>query len=88
MSWAGLEGLGALARVSGDVKDVRVGQAHHRQSGLHAHSRDLDERLAEVELSLARRLGERHEYLTVTVIVLGQVAPDLTLGSLVAVLVA
>ncbi len=83
-----LERLGAFAREGGDVKRVGVGQAHHRQSRLHAHTGNLDERLAEVELGLTRWLGERHEHFTVTVVVVGEVAPELTLRTLVAVLVA
>jgi len=82
-----LEGLGALAWEGQDEEGVAVGKAHHRQRDLSAHVGDLDDRFAEVELGLARWLGERHEDLAVTVVVLGEVTPDVALGSLVAVLV-
>ena len=83
-----LEGLGALARVGRDEEGVRVGQAHHREGDLSSSAGDLDDRFAEIELRFARRLGERHEHLTAAVVVLGEVAPHLALGPLVAVFVA
>ena len=54
---SGLEGLGALAGIGGDEERVRVRQRHHRERGLHPHAVDLDGRLAEVELGLARWLA-------------------------------
>ena len=55
---AGLEGLGALPRIGDEEVGVRVGQRHHRQVGLAPHPGDLDGRLAEVELGVARRVAE------------------------------
>lgn len=64
------------SRVGRDEEGVRVGQAHDGQGGLHPGSGDLDDRFAEVELGLARWLGERHEHVAVTMVILGQVTPD------------
>jgi transposase len=63
----GLKRLGALVRERGDVKGVRVRQAHDRECRLHLLPSDLDDRLAEVELRLTRGLGEGNEYLAVLV---------------------
>jgi len=82
-----LEGLGALAWKGRDEEGVRVGQAHHRQGGLHPYAGDLDDRLAEVELGLARWLGERHEDLRVATSTLRDQSANLALGAAVAVLV-
>ena len=55
---AGREGLGALARIGGDEKRIRVRQRHHRECGLHSHACDLDRRLTELELGLAGWLAQ------------------------------
>jgi len=47
------------------VNGVALGKTHDREMGLHPHSGDLHDRLAEVELRLARWLGEGHEDLAV-----------------------
>lgn len=82
-----LEGLGALAWKCSDEEGVGVGQTHHREGDLSSCARDLDDCLAEVELGLARWLGERHEDLRVAPSTLRDHGANLTLRAAVAVLV-
>ncbi len=83
----GLEGLGALPGVGRDVEGVGVRQAHHREGRLAADPGDLDRGLAEVELGLAGRVGERDEHLLVMAVVPGHRLLDLGDAARVAVLV-
>ena len=85
---AGLEGLGAFAWESRDEEGVRVRKGHHRQCCFAAGPVDLDGCFAEVELGFARGLAQRDEDLGAVSLVLGDVATDLDLGALVAVLVS
>ncbi len=83
-----LEGLGALAGVGRDEEGVRVGKRHDRECGLSALARDLDGRLAEVELGAPRRVAEGHEDLGRVASLEGHVAADLGLAAPVVVLVS
>ncbi len=83
----GLEGLGALPGVGGDVEGVRVGKAHHRERRLAPHARDLDGGLAEVELGLTGWMGQGDEDLLGVTSVPGHGLFDLGDAALVAVLV-
>ena len=83
-----LEGLGALAGVGRDEEGVRVGKRHDRECGLSALARDLDGRLAEVELGAPRRVAEGHEDLGGVASLEGHVAADLGLAAPVVVLVS
>ncbi len=83
----GLEGLGALPGVGRDVEGVRVRQAHHRERGLAANPGDLDSRVAEVELGLARWVRQGDEDLLVMAPVPGDGLLHLGDAAWVAVLV-
>jgi hypothetical protein len=60
-----LEGLDEFSWKGRHEEGVAVGPAHHRERHFPSCVGDLDDGLAEVELVLARRLGERHEDLRV-----------------------
>ena len=57
------EGLGSLRRVSLYETAVAVGQVDDEAVDLPLHSADDHQGLAEVALSVARRMGQRHEHL-------------------------
>ena len=55
--------LGRLRRIGLDETGVRLRQVEAEDMQLHAHAADDADAFAEVDLRMARRMGERHENL-------------------------
>ena len=58
------KGFRRLRRIGLDEERVRVRQAHEEDMQLATHAADHADRFAEVDLSMTRRMGERHELLS------------------------